>query len=113
MPTVRPKCSPRPAARFERFDNLKVAGKPIAVDGIEQQDIAVAPQTGIPIEELGLRRGEQSFSRCEPFGGYGDDMRVVVGATEPPTVPGIGFELKRSLRDTFEALLGDEASSRL
>ena len=35
-------------------------------------------------------------------------MRVVVGATEPPTVPGIGFELKRSLRHTFEALLGDE-----
>jgi len=58
MTTVRPKCSPRPAARFEHFDNLKVAGKPIAVNRIEQQDIAVAPQTGIPIEELGLRRGE-------------------------------------------------------
>jgi hypothetical protein len=40
-------------------------------------------------------------------------MRVVAGATEPPTVPGIGFELKRSLRDTFEALLGDELSVRL
>ncbi len=31
---------------------------------------------------------------------------VVAGATEPPTVPGIGFELKkRGLRDAFEALL--------
>jgi hypothetical protein len=44
MPTVRPKCSPRPAARLEHFDNLQVAGKPVAVDGIEQQDISVAPQ---------------------------------------------------------------------
>ena len=34
------------------------------MDGIEQQDIAVAPQAGIPVEELGLCRGEQSFSRC-------------------------------------------------
>ena len=49
----------------------------------------------------------------QPFGGYGDDMRVVVGATEPPTVPGIGFELKRSLRHTFEALLDDDAAGRL
>jgi hypothetical protein len=64
MPTVRPKCSPRPVARFEHFDNLQIAGKPIALDGIEQQDIAVAPQAVIPAEELGLRRGEQSFSRC-------------------------------------------------
>ena len=49
----------------------------------------------------------------QPFGGYGDDMTVVFGATEPPTVPGIGFELKRSLRRTFEALLGDEPSLHL
>lgn len=62
MPTVRPKCSPRPAARFEHLDNLQVAGKPVAVDGIERQDISVAPETGIPVEELGLRRGEQRFS---------------------------------------------------
>src|SRR5215831_6628293 len=60
VPTVRPKCSPRPAPRFEHFDNLQVAGKPIAVDRIEQQDIAVAPQAGIPVEELGLRRGDRA-----------------------------------------------------
>jgi hypothetical protein len=49
----------------------------------------------------------------QAFGGYGDDMMVIAGATEPPAVPGIGFELKRSLRDTFEALFGDESSVRL
>jgi hypothetical protein len=60
-----------------------------------------------------VRRGVPNPLCFQPFGGYGDDMRVVVGATEPPTVPGIGFELKRSLRHTVEALLGDEASGRL
>jgi L-alanine-DL-glutamate epimerase-like enolase superfamily enzyme len=59
---------------------------------------------------LGLGGAEVNPLCFQPFGGYGDDMRVVAGATEPPTVPGIGFELKRSLRDTFEALLGDEPS---
>ena len=54
---------------------------------------------------LGLGGAEVNPLCFQPFGGYGDDMRVVVGATEPPTVPGIGFELKRSLRHTFEALL--------
>ena len=62
---------------------------------------------------LGLGGAEVNPLCFQPFGGYGDDMRVVAGATEPPTVPGIGFELKRSLRDTFEALLGDEPSVRL
>jgi len=65
------------------------------------------------VAALGLGGAEVNPLCFQPFGGYGDNMRVVVGATEPPTVPGIGFELKRSLRDTFEALLGDEASSRL
>jgi len=62
---------------------------------------------------LGLGGAEVNPLCFQPFGGYGDDMRVFVGATAPPTVPGIGFELKRSLRHTFEAVLGDEASGRL
>lgn len=62
---------------------------------------------------LGLGGAEVNPLCFQPFGGCGDDMRVVAGATEPPTVPGIGSELKRSLRDTFEALLGDELSVRL
>lgn len=45
---------------------------------------------------LGLGGAEVNPLCFQPFGGYGDDMRVVAGATEPPTVPGIGFELKRS-----------------
>jgi len=40
-------------------------------------------------------------------------MAIVDGLTEPPAIPGIGFELKQNLRHTFEALLGDEASGRL
>jgi hypothetical protein len=35
--------SPGPAASLEHFQNLQVTGQPIAVDGIEQQDISVAP----------------------------------------------------------------------
>jgi hypothetical protein len=46
---------------------------------------------------LGLGGAEVNPLCFQSFGGYGDDMRVVVGATEPPTVPGIGLELKRSL----------------
>jgi len=65
------------------------------------------------VAALGLGGAEVNPLCFQPFGGYGDDMRIVVGATEPPTVPGIGFELKRSLRHTFEALLRDEASGRL
>ena len=94
MPTVRPKRSPRPAARFEHFDNLEVAGKPIAVDRIEQQDIAVAPQAGIPVEELGLRRGEQSFSRCNRTsvargdGAEGFEIEWVTNVLKPPEPQG-------------------------
>ena len=62
---------------------------------------------------LGLGGAEVNPLCFQPFGGYGDDMTVLVGAIEPPIVPGIGFELKRSLRHTFEAVLGDEASGRL
>ena len=37
-------------------------------------------------------------------------MMIVAGAAEPPLVSGIGFELKRSLRHAFEALLGGDPS---
>src|SRR5262249_8246389 len=45
-------------------------------------------------------------------GGYGADTTIVAGAGEPPVVPGIGFELKRSLRHAFEALLDGDPSVR-
>jgi hypothetical protein len=75
--------------------------------------IAVIKMSRSSAAALGLGGAEVNPLCFQPFGGYGDDMRVVAGATEPPTVPGIGFELKRSLRNTFEALLGDEPSVRL
>ena len=94
MTTVRPKCSPRPAARFEHFDNLKVAGKPIAVDGIEQEDVPVSPQARIAVEELGLRRREQRFSRrnrtrvARGDGAEGFEIERVTNVLKPPEPQG-------------------------
>ena len=94
MPTVRPKRSARPAACFEHFDNLQVAGKPVAVDGIEQQDISVATQAGITVKELGLRRREQSLSRCNRTsvargdGGEGLEIERVTNVLKPPEPQG-------------------------
>ena len=65
------------------------------------------------VAALGLGGAEVNPLCFQPFGGYGDDMTVVAGATEPPTAPGIGFELRQSLRHTFEALLGNEPSVRI
>jgi L-alanine-DL-glutamate epimerase-like enolase superfamily enzyme len=59
---------------------------------------------------LGLGGAEVNPLCFQPFGGYGNDMTIVAGAAEPPMVPGIGFELKRSLRHAFEALLGGDPS---
>jgi len=90
MPAVWPECSPRPAARLERFHNLKVAGKPIAVDGIEQEDVPVSPQARIAVEELGLRRREQRFSRrnrtrvARGDGAEGFEIERVTNVLKPP-----------------------------
>src|SRR5215467_3879365 len=59
---------------------------------------------------LGLGGAEVNPLCFQPFGGYGDNMTIAAGAAEPPAVPGIGFELKRSLRHAFEALLGGDPS---
>ena len=61
---------------------------------------------------LGLGGAEVNPLCFQPFGGYGDDTTIVASAAEPPVVPGIGFELKRSLRHAFEALLGGDPSIR-
>jgi D(-)-tartrate dehydratase len=56
------------------------------------------------VAALGLGGAEVNPLCFSPFGGYGDEMTVADGAIEPPTVPGIGFELKQSLRELFETL---------
>jgi L-alanine-DL-glutamate epimerase-like enolase superfamily enzyme len=61
---------------------------------------------------LGLGGAEVNPLCFQPFGGYGDDTTIVASAAEPPAVPGIGFELKRSLRHAFEAILGGDPSIR-
>ena len=61
---------------------------------------------------LGLGGAEVNPLCFQPFGGYGDGMTIAAGAAEPPVVPGIGFELKRSLRCAFEGLLGGDPCVR-
>jgi L-alanine-DL-glutamate epimerase-like enolase superfamily enzyme len=60
---------------------------------------------------LGLGGAEVNPLCFQPFGGYGDAMTIIDGTAAPPDVPGIGFELKQNLRETFEALLGDRHSA--
>jgi L-alanine-DL-glutamate epimerase-like enolase superfamily enzyme len=56
------------------------------------------------VAALGLGGAEANPLCFRPFGGYGDEMTVTDGGVELPTVPGIGFELKRSLCETFKDL---------
>lgn len=56
------------------------------------------------VAAFGLGGAEVNPLCFQPFGGYGDDMAVVDGTTQPPSVPGIGFELKANLRQAFEAV---------
>src|SRR6516162_5200031 len=106
------------------FDPVHCYGLPGYLEVIEVLEARGWPRTAFwphgghlfclhVVAALGLGGAEVNPLCFQPFGGYGDNMRVLVGATEPPTVPGIGFELKRDLRHIFEALLGDEASGRL
>ena len=106
------------------FDPVHCYGLPGYLEVIEVLEARGWPRTAFwphgghlfclhVVAALGLGGAEVNPLCFQPFGGYGDDMTIVNGLTEPPTTPGIGFELKRNLRHTFEALLGDEASGRL
>jgi hypothetical protein len=53
---------PPPAVRLKKLDDLQIAGQAIAMDGIEQEEVPVAPQSAIPVEELGRCRREQRFA---------------------------------------------------
>ena len=54
---------------------------------------------------LGLGGNESYPHVFKPFGGFGDDAKVVDGRIRPPEVPGIGFELKSDLMDCFQTYL--------
>src|SRR6516165_2187356 len=90
MSAMRPERPPWPAAGFERLHDVQVSGQPIAVDRIEQQDVTVAPQAGVPVEEPGLRRREQRLSRRDRAGVAGGDgadgveIERVADILEPP-----------------------------
>jgi len=58
MAAMRPERRARPAALFEHLDNLQVARQAVTMDGIEKEDVSVTTQSAVPIEQIGLCRGE-------------------------------------------------------
>src|SRR6516165_7624407 len=88
MAAMRPERRARPAALFEHLDNLQVARQAVTMDGIEKEDVSVTTQSAVPIEQIGLCRGEQRFA--------GGDRRGIA-----PCDCGEGFEIQR-IADIFE-----------
>jgi D(-)-tartrate dehydratase len=54
---------------------------------------------------LGLGGVEVNPLCFQPFGGYGDAMRIEDGFATPPELPGIGFEGRDALARAFRSLL--------
>ncbi len=52
---------------------------------------------------LGLGGNESYPHVFQPFGGFGDELKIVDSRVCPPEVPGIGFELKSALMDCFKS----------
>lgn len=50
---------------------------------------------------LGLGGCECNPSSFQPFGGFGDDGKIVDGKVSAPEVPGLGFETRAALMDLF------------
>src|SRR5262249_46973621 len=58
MATMRPERSARPTPRLQHFEELQVTGQPVAMNGIEEEDISVAAQPAVPVEQVGLCGGK-------------------------------------------------------
>jgi L-alanine-DL-glutamate epimerase-like enolase superfamily enzyme len=56
---------------------------------------------------LGLGSSEAYPGVFEPFGGFGDSVRIENGYAELPEIPGIGIESKPRLFSVFKDLTGD------
>ena len=54
---------------------------------------------------LGLGGNESYPGVFQPFGGFGDEVVASGGSVRVPDAPGIGFELKSELMDTFRLLV--------
>ncbi|MEZ5275075.1 MAG: enolase C-terminal domain-like protein [Opitutaceae bacterium] len=54
---------------------------------------------------LGLGGTEAYPGVFAPFGGFGDEVRVIDGTANIPTVPGIGWETKPDLLGIFQTLI--------
>jgi D(-)-tartrate dehydratase len=55
---------------------------------------------------LGLGGNESYPHVFQPFGGFGDHAKIIDGRVQPPSVPGIGFELKSDLMNCFNTYFG-------
>ena len=101
MAAVRPEGPARPPPLLQAPDDVQVSGNPVAVDGIEQEDVPVAPQPPVPIEEPGLRRGEERLARRDRMRVARRDGRVrleverIADVLEPPQA--VGREGRRGL----------------
>jgi len=59
---MRPEGRTLPSARLHRLNDLEIAGQAVAMDGIEQQDVAVAAQATMAVEQPRLGRGEEGLA---------------------------------------------------
>src|SRR5215472_13457478 len=62
MATVWPEGGAWPAAPLQQPDDLQISGQAVAMDRIKNQDVSVAPQSAMPVEQIGLGRREQRFA---------------------------------------------------
>src|SRR5262249_28089496 len=58
MTTKRPESPARPAPLLPHLETLQGAAQPVAKNGIEEEDISVAAQAAVPIEQIGLCGGK-------------------------------------------------------
>ena len=68
MTAVRPECAARPSGSFEVIDDLQIARKAVAMDGVEQQDVPAAAKSCSDIGRDHLREAEVTERRTDEDG---------------------------------------------
>src|ERR687891_3024935 len=62
MAAVRPERAPGPAAGFQNVDDLQKAGQAVAVYRVEHEEIALASESAVAVEQLRLVGREQRLA---------------------------------------------------
>jgi hypothetical protein len=87
---VRPERVPGPAGSGERVDDPQVAGQAVTVHGIEKQNVAIAPQARVPVEQRRFGRREQCLASgdrglvARGDAGLGGKVERITDVFEPP-----------------------------